>query len=77
MVGIDLVEDCQTGRRFPTQLRIGHQVVLACRRRGVIVRNIGDTLILMPAPAMPVELVEELCSVLLESVYEVLSSQSL
>jgi adenosylmethionine-8-amino-7-oxononanoate aminotransferase len=39
---------------------MGHAVCQRLRRRGVIIRPIGDTLILMPAPAMPVELLRTL-----------------
>ena len=41
MVGIDLVE-------HPLSERAGHQVTLAARRRGAIVRPLGDTVVLMP-----------------------------
>ncbi len=67
MVGIDLR---QPGDHlpWPAQRRAGHQVTLACRERGVIIRNIGDTLVLMPAPAMPLDLVRQLCAVMRESI---------
>ncbi len=45
MVGIEL-ED------FPLEARMGHQVTLAARRRGAIVRPLGDVVVLMPALAM-------------------------
>jgi adenosylmethionine---8-amino-7-oxononanoate aminotransferase len=41
MVGIDL------GEHDP-RLRLGHRVVLEARRRGVIVRPLGDVIVLMP-----------------------------
>ena len=41
MVGIDL------GEHDP-KLRLGHRVVLEARRRGVIVRPLGDVIVLMP-----------------------------
>jgi adenosylmethionine-8-amino-7-oxononanoate aminotransferase len=41
MVGIDL------GERDP-ELRLGHRVVREARRRGVIVRPLGDVIVLMP-----------------------------
>jgi adenosylmethionine-8-amino-7-oxononanoate aminotransferase len=70
MVGIDLRQP-GTGAAWEPTLRVGHQVTLACRRRGVIVRNIGDTLVVMPAPAMPGELVQRLADVLRAAVEEV------
>jgi adenosylmethionine---8-amino-7-oxononanoate aminotransferase len=45
MVGIDL------GEHDPA-LRMGHRVVLAARERGVIVRPLGDVVILMPPLAI-------------------------
>jgi adenosylmethionine-8-amino-7-oxononanoate aminotransferase len=41
MVGIDL------GEHHPS-LRLGHQVVLEARRRGAIIRPLGDVIVLMP-----------------------------
>jgi adenosylmethionine-8-amino-7-oxononanoate aminotransferase len=41
MTGIELVE-------FPLESRMGHQVTLAARRRGAIIRPLGDVIVLMP-----------------------------
>src|SRR5436305_468846 len=41
MVGIEL-ED------FPLEARVGHQVTRAARRRGVMIRPLGDVVVLMP-----------------------------
>ncbi len=41
MVGIELVE-------HPLPVRIGHQVTVEARRRGAIVRPLGDVVVLMP-----------------------------
>jgi adenosylmethionine-8-amino-7-oxononanoate aminotransferase len=41
MVGIEL-ED------FPLELRMGHRVTLEARRRGAIIRPLGDVVVLMP-----------------------------
>jgi len=43
---------------FPLAARIGHQVTIAARRRGAIVRPLGDVVVLMPPLAMSEE---ELC----------------
>ena len=68
MVGIELANP---DGPFPSGWRMGHQVTLACRRRGVVIRNIADVIVLMPAPAMPEPLVSELCQVVRESIAEV------
>ena len=50
MVGIEL-ED------FPLEARMGHQVTRAARRRGAIVRPLGDVVVLMaPLSITPGEL---------------------
>jgi adenosylmethionine---8-amino-7-oxononanoate aminotransferase len=41
MVGIELIGQ-------PAEDRVGHQVVLAARRRGAIIRPLGDVVVLMP-----------------------------
>ena len=41
MTGIELAE-------LPLSTRIGHQVTLAARRRGAIIRPLGDVIVLMP-----------------------------
>jgi adenosylmethionine-8-amino-7-oxononanoate aminotransferase len=33
---------------FPAEARIGHQVTLAARRRGAVIRPLGDVVVLMP-----------------------------
>lgn len=76
MVGIELVAEKESMEAFPASCRMGHQVTLAARRRGVIVRPLGDVVVLMPAPGMPVELVTTLCRVTMESISEVLENYS-
>ncbi len=71
MVGIELVRDRETGEPYDPALRMGHRVTLAARKRGVILRPLGDVIVLMPAPGMPAELVETLCDVAFESIDEV------
>jgi adenosylmethionine---8-amino-7-oxononanoate aminotransferase len=48
MVGVELVRDRATRARFDAADRVGHWVCMAMRRRGVILRPLGDTLVLMP-----------------------------
>jgi adenosylmethionine-8-amino-7-oxononanoate aminotransferase len=55
MVGIELVRDKRTREPFDPAKRLGHAVCNAIRRRGVIIRPLGDTIVLMPPPAMSPE----------------------
>ncbi len=70
LVGIELVRDRATHEPFPSVRRTGHRVTLAARKRGVIIRPIGDVVTLIPAPAMPSELVRRLCRVAIEAIDE-------
>ena len=63
MVGVDLWADPETGQCFPTDERRGNKVVLAAREENVIIRPLGDTLVLMPPLAMPPALIDQLVEV--------------
>jgi adenosylmethionine-8-amino-7-oxononanoate aminotransferase len=52
MVGIELVADRATKEPFPEQLQVGAEVAKATRPRGVVVRPLGDVVVLMPPLAM-------------------------
>ena len=52
IAGIELVKNPTTKEPFPFELRLGHRVTLEARRRGAIVRPLGDTLVLMPPLAI-------------------------
>lgn len=70
LVGLEMVIDRQQKRPFDARLRMGHRVTLAARQRGAIIRPIGDVVTLIPAPAMPGELVRQLCQIAIESIDE-------
>ncbi len=48
MAGIELVADRKTGRRFPPGDRVGYRVCQAARKRGLWIRPLGDTLVILP-----------------------------
>lgn len=48
MVGIELVKDKKTKEEFPYKDRMGHKVIMEARKRGVILRPLGDVIVLMP-----------------------------
>ena len=55
MVGIELVADKATGRPFDPKARVGAAVCRRVRDRGVIVRPLGDTIVLNPPLVSTVE----------------------
>ena len=52
MVGIELVEDKRTKRPFDPKRRVGAEVCMKVRSHGVILRPLGDVVVMMPPLAM-------------------------
>ncbi len=52
MVGVELVEEKESGKPFDPRRRMGAAICRGVRRHGVILRPLGDTVVLMPPPAM-------------------------
>lgn len=48
MVGIELVQDKYSRKNYAPELRVGHNVILEARKRNVLIRPLGDIIILMP-----------------------------
>ena len=71
MVGIELVKDRATKEPYPYAERMGHQVVRAARRRGVVVRPLGDVVVLMPPLAISADELALLLDVVRASIAEV------
>jgi adenosylmethionine---8-amino-7-oxononanoate aminotransferase len=66
MVGIEL-------EGFPVEARAGHQVTLAARRRGAIVRPLGDVVVLMPPLAITARELRRLVAITADSIAEVVA----
>jgi adenosylmethionine-8-amino-7-oxononanoate aminotransferase len=48
MAAIELVEDKQTRKPYPLEERVGHRITMDARRRGLLLRPIGNVIVLMP-----------------------------
>lgn len=48
MVGIELVRDRDRGEPYPFEAKIGIRTILEARRRGLIIRPLGNVIVLMP-----------------------------
>lgn len=71
MVGIELVRDKLTCSPFEAADRTGYQVILEARRRGVILRPLGDVIVLMPPLSTTIEELDELVHVTRDSILTV------
>jgi adenosylmethionine-8-amino-7-oxononanoate aminotransferase len=52
MVGIELVKDRKTREPYPLEDKIGVRVIKEARRRGLIIRPLGNVIVLMPPLAI-------------------------
>ena len=68
MVGIELVRDRATREEYDFELRAGHQVTLEARRRGAILRPLGNVVVLLPPLAMTDGELSELGRITRESI---------
>ena len=67
MVGIELCADKATKRAFDPKMRTGAAVCQRARELGVIIRPLGDVIVLMPPPAMQAEDLQTLVSAVAKS----------
>jgi adenosylmethionine-8-amino-7-oxononanoate aminotransferase len=67
MVGIELVKSRKTKRPYPPGEKIGQKVIWEARKRGVIIRPLGDVIVLMPPLAIDKSTLEKLVDVTFES----------
>ncbi|HEV3261075.1 MAG TPA: adenosylmethionine--8-amino-7-oxononanoate transaminase [Gemmataceae bacterium] len=70
MAGVELVRDKATRQPFPAAQRMGAHVCRMARDRGVLLRPLGDVVVIMPPLAIDLSLLDCLCDVL----YNCLSS---
>jgi len=71
MVGVELVKDRRTKEEYAYGDRVGHRVCLAMRKRGVILRPLGNVVVLMPPLSLAVEEARHLGSAVREAIAEV------
>lgn len=68
MIGIEMVEEKGSRKSYPSDKRIGHKVILEARKRGVMIRPLGDVIILMPSLTMSEEELKNLLDVTRKSI---------
>lgn len=68
MVGIELVKDRDTRKQYPRAARTGIRVTREARRRGAVIRPLGDVIVLMPPLGITAGELEELLDITYESI---------
>ncbi len=70
MIGIELVKDRETKEPFPEEWQVEHEIILEARKNGVIIRQIGAVIILLP----PLTIHEDELRTLLNVTYEAIQT---
>ena len=70
MVGLEIVADRTTARRFDDELRVGYIVAGHARRRGMLIRPIGPNMVFMPPPVSSADELNEMLNILYDSFVE-------
>ena len=71
VAGIELVKDKATKEPFPREETVGFQVIYRAREKGVVIRPLGDVMVVMPPLVIPLEELDRLLEVMYECVKEV------
>ncbi|SLM50151.1 Adenosylmethionine-8-amino-7-oxononanoate aminotransferase [Nitrospira japonica] len=76
MAGIELVKNKQSREPYPFEMRIGHRVAQEARGRGLLLRPLGNVMVLMPPLATTVPALTRMVTLLRESIQQVTDSRS-
>ncbi len=74
MVGIELVRDQESNEPFPVADRVGHRVCMEARKRGAILRPLGDVIILNAPLSLTMDEMKELVAITRQSIEAVCGS---
>ncbi|HIJ71427.1 MAG TPA: adenosylmethionine--8-amino-7-oxononanoate transaminase [Planctomycetes bacterium] len=68
MAGIELVQNKATKQSFPLEKQIGARLCSAMRLRGLMMRPLGDVIIVMPPIAIDIELLEKMLNIIKDTI---------
>ena len=71
MVGVELVKNLKTKEEYPFAERVGFQVCMAARKHGVLLRPLGNVVVLMPPLSLTVDEAQLLTEALFDSITRV------
>ena len=71
MAGIEIVQNKRSKRPFDPKKRVGHLICMEARRRGVIIRPLGDVIVLMPPLSITAAQIKKLVTTVSESTRKV------
>jgi len=71
VAGVELVKDKITKDAYPTGARVGNAICIEARGRGLIIRPLGDTLVIMPPLSIKEAELKKIVNIVRESIIKV------
>jgi len=71
VAGIELVEDKESKKPYPWQERVGAKVCFAARKYGLLIRPLGDVIVIMPPLSISERNLEYMLDVIYQCIKEV------
>lgn len=71
MMGIEIVQDKRSKKIFPTNYQIEHQIILEARKRGLIIRPLGNVIAVVPILAMKEDELKRVMDIIADSIYTI------
>ncbi len=68
MVGIELVQNKKTKKLYPAGLKTGQRITKEARNKGLIIRPLGDVIVLMPPLSITEDELKKVCNITFESI---------
>ncbi|GAB4542444.1 MAG: adenosylmethionine--8-amino-7-oxononanoate transaminase [Thermodesulfovibrionia bacterium] len=68
MIGIEIVKDKETRETFPLKEKMGWRVCYKAREKGLLIRPLGNVVVLMPPLSISTEELERMLSIVTESI---------
>jgi adenosylmethionine-8-amino-7-oxononanoate aminotransferase len=75
MIGVELVQDRVTRTPYPLEARVGHRVTLETRRLGLLIRPLGNVIVLMPPLSTPVRELRRMVRIVDEAIRAVTEAE--
>ena len=71
MVGIELVKNRHTKQPYPVESKIGIEVIVECRKRGLIIRPLGNVIVIMPPLSISLRELNRMLQIIYASIQKV------
>jgi len=71
MVGIELVKDKETREPYPLEDNMGHRVILEARKNGLVIRPLGNVIVLIPVLPMSIPELDRVLEITYKAIAEV------